>query len=315
MPDPLRKTISATEAPALLDASPYLTRWLLYRRFAHGEDFASPEHNRMDWGKRLEPLVLQAAADELHLQVIPNRDDKNEQVYERRGLLGCTRDATIVCPDRGPGTLETKCVFDYGVWMEKWSGGKAPPREYEIQLQVQMYVGDGERPFNWGTLTAWLAGELHHFERKPIPDLWERLKAEAKTFFDDIAAGNEPPAFGAPVEVPWLTKIFPTQSGKVLALTDPEDRNAMKVAESVRMLTWHTQERLGHEKAEKNIKAALLALATDHETVLLPYGIKVDVKEQKRSGYTVAPTSFKVLKPYVPKDGVPIGNIGNEDQF
>lgn len=311
MPDPLRKTISATEAPALLDASPYITRWMLYRRFAHGEDFSSPGDNRMNWGQLMEPLVIKAAADELHLDIKPNRDDRNEQIYERRGLLGCTRDATAICPQRGPGAVETKCVFDYSVWMEKWSGGKKPPREIEIQLQVQMFVGDGERPFTWGTIPVWLAGEIHYFERKPIPELWERLEAEAKKFFDDVAARNEPPAFGAPMEIPWLAQIFPTQAGKILAMTDPEDRAAILHAENVRMMTWHAQERLGHEKAEKDIKAKLLALATDHEEVLLPYGIKVKIKQQSRDGYTVKPTTFKTVTAYVPKEGVPTGNIGD----
>lgn len=311
MPDPTRKTISATEAPALIDASPYTTRWMLYRRFVHGEDLAPKEHNRMDWGNLMEPLVLNAAADELRLEVTPNRDDRNEQVYERRGLLGATRDATVICPDRGVGSLETKCVFDYGVWMREWNGGKKPPRHHEIQLQVQMYVGDGEKPHQWGCLTAWLAGELHHFERKPIPKLWEQLEAEAKKFFDDIAAGREPDPFGAPIEMPWLAEVFPTEAGKVLEMDELTTAN-LKVAEEVRMLAWHSKERLGHEKAEKEAKANLLALAKGAEAIRLPYGIGVKISQSQRAGYTVKPTTVTKVEGYVPKEGVPEGNLGDE---
>ena len=34
MPDQTLKTISASEAAALFNASPYVTRWMLYQRFA-----------------------------------------------------------------------------------------------------------------------------------------------------------------------------------------------------------------------------------------------------------------------------------------
>jgi hypothetical protein len=42
MPDRERLTVSATEASALFDASPYVTRWMLYRRFALGEEVYVP---------------------------------------------------------------------------------------------------------------------------------------------------------------------------------------------------------------------------------------------------------------------------------
>src|SRR5215469_3216944 len=150
MPDPTKQTLSATQTPALFGVSPYLTRWMLLRHFIHGDPIDSPAHNRMNWGKKLQPLVLEQAAAELRLEVRPNAGD----VYVRRGLLGCTRDAEIFCPDRGPGALETKCVFDYATWMEDWNAGKDPPRHVEIQLQQQMAVGDGDVSYKWGVIAA-----------------------------------------------------------------------------------------------------------------------------------------------------------------
>lgn len=310
MPDPLRKSISATEAPALVDASPYVTRWLLYRRFANGEEFNPAENNRMNWGKLMEPLILKAAAEELRLEVIPNSDGAGSQVYERRGPLGCTRDATVICPDRGPGAMDSKCIFDYGVWMRDWGGGKSPPRHVEIQLQVQMFVGDGEKPFAWGTIPAWVGGELKFFERKPIPKLWAMLEEKAAAFLADVAAKREPEPFGAVMEIAALTELFPTVPGSVLAMDELTKEN-LAIAEKVRTMKWHSEERLGHEKGEKAIKAELTALAKEHDTILLPYGIKVSIKPQSRAGFTVKPTTFKVVDAYVPKD-VPEGNIGNE---
>src|SRR5216684_8768697 len=152
MPDPTKQTISATESPALLGSSPYLTRWMLWQRFANGIEPEREESSRMNWGKAMQPLIVKRVAEERKLEVIPNEGDN----YIRRGLLGCTRDATIISPDHGPGALEVKCVFDYEQWGRKWDGGKSVPREIEIQLQQQILVGDGDQmrqlSYEWGLI-------------------------------------------------------------------------------------------------------------------------------------------------------------------
>lgn len=290
MPDPNRETISATQASALFDASPYVTRWMLFQHFAKGISLDSDGDARMNWGTKLQPLVLAQAAEDLKLEVTPN------ETYERKGRLGCTRDASINCPDRGMGSLETKCVFDYGVWMRDWDGGKAPPRHYEIQLQVQMLVGNHQ----WGMIVAWLAGELHYFERKPIPDLWDKLNAEAERFFDDVKNGREPNAFGEPVEWPMMAALFQISPGALVDLR--EDSKSHGYADDVRAFLKHGADRLFHEKEEKLLKARLLAILTNAgaDIGLLPDGIRIEAKRGKRMSYTVAPTTTLSLKAYVP---------------
>lgn len=288
MPDPTRQTISATEASALWNVSPYVTRWMLFQKFANGVDIDAEEDVRMSWGKKLQPLILQQAAEDLRLEVIPNDDD----AYHRRGLLGCTRDATIICPDRGPGALETKCVFDYRTYMSAWQGGKIAPAPYEIQLQQQMLVGEAE-PYKWGVIAVWCAGEVHYFNREPIPDLWDKLNEEAAAFFQSVADKQEPDPFGAPIEIEWLTKLLPTERGKVIDLSADETaavRSYCDIAEA------YVQAK-GHENAGKNLaeplRAKLLALARDAQEVWLPGAIKVSIGGNEKS---------KRLKVFVPKE-------------
>lgn len=295
MPDATRKTLSATETPALFGASAYLTRWMLFQKFAKGLDLDGDPDARMNWGKKLQPLIIAQAAEDLKLEVRPNAED----TYHRRGLLGCTRDATIVCPDRGPGALETKCVFDFGVWMRDWDGGKRPPRSHEIQLQQQMYVGDGTEPYRWGVIAAWLAGEVHYFEREPIPDLWHELETEAARFFDDVANGREPNAFGDPVEWPLMAKLFATESGRVLDLqNDPE---GIKLAGDVIALASSSEMRLFYEKNERNLKSKILAALNGADKALLAAGVTVDVKRTSRKAHSVAASTSVSVKPYVPE--------------
>jgi hypothetical protein len=276
MPDPLKQSISATESAGLFNVSPYVTRWMLYKSFADGMDLSINEDARMSWGKKLQPLIIEQAAADLNLEVLPNADD----TYVRRGLLGCTRDATIVCPDRGPGALETKCVFDYRTWMTDWNGGKQPPRMHEIQLQQQMFVGDGETPYQWGVIAAWVAGEVHYFERAPIPDLWQKLYAAAETFFREVKDKREPEPFGSPVELPWLAQMFPLIKGKTVDLTaDPQGEFYAEVARAYKAAR---EQQSAGERICEPMRAKLLACAKDADEVLLPGAICVRLVQAGR---------------------------------
>jgi hypothetical protein len=314
MPDPLLKTISATEAAALFDASPYQTHWMLYQRFAHGHECYQAEDARMDWGKKLEPLILAQAAQDLKFEIRPNIGPDGKQVYVRNGLLGCTRDAEIYCPDRGLGTCETKCIFDYRILMQDWDGGNRPPRHHEIQVQQQMRVGTGETspgagdgtPYKWGVEAVWCAGEVMYFERTPIPKFWTALEAEAKQFFDDVAAMREPEPFGTLREWPLLREVFPVEDRKILDLRDAKEGD--EIAELVRLHEYHREQRLGHTKGEDAIKMKLAVTAKDSAKVLLPNGINFEIKKNKTGPgiktYVPADLAQGSLKPF---EGVDIG--------
>jgi hypothetical protein len=302
MPDPTRKTISATEMSMLLGVSPYGTRWMLYQRFAKGIEAPGPDHNRLDWGTKMEPLLLDQAAADLRLEVQTNRQPDGSQIYLRRGLLGCSRDADIYDPQRGPGALETKCCFDYKVLMQEWDGGKTPPRQHEIQLQQQMFVGDGEKPYEWGTIALWCGGDMTYFHRKPMLDLWETFEREAESFFADVAAGNEPKPFGSPVEVPLLKQLFAVPSGEIVNVTDALGLvEATKLAQRVVDADYQRVVRLAAEKVEKETQAKLLALAKDADELELPQGIRVKINRSARAGYSVKPTTVVSVKAHIPQ--------------
>jgi len=290
MPDQTKQTISATESPALLNASPYLTRWMLYQRFANGIEPEREESSRMEWGKDMQPLIVKRVARDRKLEVFPN-----DEIYVRRGLLGCTRDATIISPDHGPGALEIKCVFDYNIWMQKWDGGKSVPREIEIQLQQQMFVGedlkDGAGPvsFAWGLIVVWVCADLYYFERKPILDLHQRLHNEAATFFKSVEARWEPDPFGVAVELPLLTKIFPTRPDSVLDVSWDSDH--VKTSEDVSMYKTMKEQATGFAAVAEGLRIKLLALAKDYERVKLPCGVNYRVKKSGKG---------KTIDPFVP---------------
>jgi hypothetical protein len=279
MPDLTKATISATEMSGLLGVSPYVTRWMLYQRFAKGIEAPGPAHNRLDWGQKLEPLILEQAAADLHLEVQTNRQADGSQIYVRRGLLGCSRDAEIYDPQRGPGTLEAKACFDYKVLMQEWEGGKTPPRHVEIQTQVQMFVGKDGKPFEWGVIALWCGGDMTYFQRKPMLDLWAKFEEEAAQFFDDVKSGREPEPFGSPVEVPLLKQLFDKPTGEIInAVEKFGEVEATKLAQQVVDAEYQRVQRLAAEKVEEGVKAKLLGLLKDADEIELPQGIRVTRK-------------------------------------
>ncbi len=260
MPDPTKHTISATESPALLNASPYLTRWMLWQRFANGIEPTRETNSRMEWGQKLQPLIIQQVAQERNLEVFPNQD-----TYARRGLLGCTRDAIILSPEHGPGALEIKCVFDYEQWGRKWDTGKTVPRDIEIQLQQQMLVGDDSGSFAWGLIVVWVCANPS----------------------------------GAAVELPLLSRLFPTRPDSVLDLSDDPDH--IKTSEDVSMFKTMKEQATGSAAVAEDLRIKLLALAKENEFIKLPCGVSYRVKKSGK-GKTIVPFVSDVpLAPPSPK--------------
>lgn len=304
MPDPTKTTISATEMSGLLGVSPYVTKWMLFQRFAHGVEAPSPAHNRLDWGTKMEPLLLEQAAADLRLEVTTNRQADGSQIYVRRGLLGCSRDADIYDPQRGPGALETKCCFDFKILMQEWDGGKTPPRQHEIQLQQQMYVGNGHVPFEWGVIALWCGGDMTYFQRKPMLDLWAKFEVEAMQFFDDVKSGREPEPFGSPVEVPLLKQIFDKPTGEIVnAVEKLGEVEATKLAQRVADADYQRVVRLSAEKVEEKVKAELLGLLKDADEIEFPQGIRVTRTVQTRNNKArpASTSTAIVVKAHIPQ--------------
>jgi hypothetical protein len=237
--------------------------------------------DRMRWGLRLQPLVLEQAREDLKLEIEPNRD--NLYVSSKHGPLGYTRDALIHCPDRGPGNVEVKCCFDYGTWMRDWDGGQAPPRHVELQLQHQLTVGNGLEPFAWGVIAVWVCGELKYFERKRDHTVSVDLITRCFAFMADVEAGREPDPFGAAIELPMLAWLFPIVKGKELDLR--EDPLGPGIAQLAADLKTYKEQENFFGKAAAGARERLLFTAKDNERVLLPGATlklrTVNVKEHK----------------------------------
>lgn len=283
MPDPSLKTVSASQVGALFNVSPYDTKWTLWHKF-RGTIKDEPGDDRMDWGNKMQPLLLSQCADDLKLEVKPIHE------YVRRGVLGATKDAIVYDPQRGPGALETKCVFDYRQWMTRWAGG-VPPTDIELQLQTQMFVGDGDEDkpsFGWGIIAVWLAGEMIYFERTPNNDLIEEAQARARDFLTSLEFGKEPDALGSQVEDPLCAKLWPRVERKIVKLDDRE------LGEKARLYAWSKTQADIHSKTAAQLRPILLKAAGDADTLELPGAFVNIAKSEVEESVVELPRSIKL---------------------
>jgi hypothetical protein len=275
MPDLTFQTVSASQFGALYDISHFGTKWELFQRFKTKLPIDVAEHERMMWGKKMQPLILEVLAHDRRFEIHPNAED----TYIRRGLIGCTRDAEIIDPSKGRGALEIKCVFDYKIWGERWDLGERIPLEYEMQLQAQMGVGDGITPYPWGIFAVWVCGQMQYFEREFKPEVWDRMQSDAAAFFADLAADRAPNPLGAPVEYAWIKAAFPVREKKVIATED------IKITEAAQMFEYAQRQESFHKKLKEQMRTRLMIAAEDADTLNFPFGslyIKVDKRGSQR---------------------------------
>ena len=179
--------VGASEVPALFDCSPYVTRFELWHRRAGNiatPDFMAdgmPNNERVEWGIRLEPAILAAAADHFGYTL----EDTPPHLSNGRGLGGHP-DHFATCPDRGPGILEVKTAD----WLIRKGWGSEPPAHYLLQAQV--YAGLAGR--DWCDIIVLVGGNsLERFTYEFRPRLYAEIERRVADFWSSIRANDPPP--------------------------------------------------------------------------------------------------------------------------
>ena len=183
--------VGASEAAALFDCSPYLTRFELWHRkvgniatpeFNARSDDGSPENERVLWGVRLEAAIIEEAKDRFGYV-----DREQLDRLDNGKGLGGHPDRRVVCPKRGPGILEIKTAD----WLIRKGWGDEPPAHY--LLQSQAYQGlDGVA---WGDVLVLVGGnKLERFCYDFRPKVYAEIEKRVAEFWCTVEAKEAPPA-------------------------------------------------------------------------------------------------------------------------
>lgn len=202
--------VGASEVAALFDASPWLTRFELWHRKAGNVatpdfDAIAAENERIEWGLRLERVIIDAACDRYGYQ----REETPTRLDNGAGLGGHP-DQFVTCPTRGPGLVEVKTAD----WLVAKGWGDEPPLNY--LLQVQAYLGLACR--NWGDVVVLVGGnELRRFQYEFRPALYVEIEKRVAEFWASIRAGKAPkPDYSRDGDT--IAGLHPTATDEVLDL-------------------------------------------------------------------------------------------------
>lgn len=249
--------LSSTESPALFGLCSWVTPYSLWHSKKHRITMTSPENDRMEWGKRLEPVIAQACCDKLGWDHRPaNTFITHSDTVTR---LGCSLDFYAESPTRGAGILECK-NRDWIVWKNDWPPGKVAPEVY-IQVQHQMLCTG----FDW-TMAACLVGgnklETYMIERDK--ELGEQIEARSIEFWRRVEDDEPFPVTGLPADQAIIKKLWSEATGEIIESTD------IDLLETARELDYFRAKRIASSKSEDLAKNRILDAMKDASELQLP---------------------------------------------
>jgi predicted phage-related endonuclease len=278
-----RANVNGSEIAALFRRNPYLTPFALYAEKAGLAELATPESEVLRRGRILEPAVAAGVQEERPHWGI---EKAAEYVWSPTWRLGCTPDFYARCPDRGLGVVQAKTVAR-PVFEDEWAEG--PPQWIILQTLQEMMLTDSR----WGAIAALVMSaytvdiQIWEFDRHEAAEA--RIVAAAEMFWSDIAAGKPPEAeWSRDDEV--IKALYPRDNGAIVDLSG--DGRLVELLEDYEQLSTIGRD---VECRLRAVKAEIAAKLGNAATATLP-GWEVTHKTQKRTGYVVGDTEFRVLR-------------------
>jgi len=277
--------IGASEAAVLLGCSPWGSELGLYTEKVTGEGRDLSEVEAVQWGIKLEPVVLQAYAERTERGA---RSDGRLLRSLRYPWAQCTLDGWTWGDDPNdtwPLEIKTTSAFMADDWAE------GPPEYYNAQLHHQMLVTGAKR----ATIACLIGGQQMVWcdvERDDV--LIRKLIKRGSEFWSRVERREPPEPDETKDAARALGKLYKEDSGETVALSSSlqdivekraELKQEIKSAESELTLI------------ENQLKAAL-GPAKKGE---LASGWSVSWSTQTRKGYTVEPGKYRVLRVAKPR--------------
>lgn len=271
-----RNGIGGSDAAAVLGLDPYRSAWAVYLDKV-GELPDQPENKAMRMGHKLEPVVADLFTEDTGITVLPTPGT----------LAHPDRPWQLVNPDRlttDGGLLECKTTTQ---WLEdEWADGETPMRAL-VQVHHALAVT--------GLPHAYLAVLIGGRDFRVVPvqrdeQVIDTITAIEAEFWRRVQDREPPPADHRDASL--LAKM-PAVEGKARVCTPGE-------AARIRDLQAAHAVALAAEKeataAKKTAAAQLAQLLGDAEVAVFDGQPIATYQTVNRSGYTVAPTSYRVAR-------------------
>lgn len=272
-----RKAIGASDVAAILGCSPYRSAWDVWAdKTGQLEPWEGNDATRI--GTCLESGILDYAESKL------GPLERNVRIPYIGGPIVSTLDALTT--EGVP--VEAKTAGMTGPLHGDWGDAMTDhvPEHYLLQVHTQLLCTEAEV----GWLFALLSGRgIVQYEIRRSDDLCDALANELFQWWErHIVRGIEPSRERATMEV---VKRLRRQPGRVVQIG--ADESIYFLLSTRDMLQREAKDI--KERLEETDKHLLLRLG-DAEEGVLPDGRRITYHEQHRKGYTVQPSSYRVLR-------------------
>jgi len=279
-----KRGIGGSEAAALFGVHPWTSPFALYQEKigAVNDDRDSPA---MRWGRRLEPVVRDAYAEEVGRVVTVGVTNR---AHPRIPFMLANTDGTIgPIPDfDGPGVYEGKMTLSPHN-KAQWDVGV--PLFYQVQTQHYMAVLGLE----WAGVACFIPGVYDPLLYCDIPRNQRFIDAleerEHRFWHDHILAGVAPDPDGSMATTNALKLLHPKDNGEIITLPEESAMWARRVERSNAAM-----KRLKGVKDEfSNKLRAAMGPATYG---ILPDSTGYSYKHQSRAAFSVKANETRVLR-------------------
>lgn len=287
------RTIGGSEVAALFGVHPFMTTYSLWAEKAGKISQLTEETPPMRRGRHLESVAVKILREERpHWQVTAN-PVPGGKFYRDLGLgISCTPDAFATDPDReGFGIVQIKSV-EPSVFRSRWraeDGEVEPPLYVAVQAIQEAYLTGA----SWAVVAPLVIGFGIDMPLLEVPlhvGLIESIKARASDFWGLVESGQAPdPDYGRDGEV--IAKLFNADQGTEIDLS--HDNHLPILIDEREILKAEIKER---QVRCAEIETEFKAKIGDHAVAHLANGRRVTWKTQHQRGYSVEPSSFRVLR-------------------
>jgi len=280
--------VTASVAGALLGIHEYVTPYALWA-LKTGRLAADPEESEpMQRGRLLEPVAIQLMREE-H----PEWGIEQPGIYLRdtEARIGATPDCLVTCPKRGLGNVQIKSV-EASIFRKKWhtdDGMLEPPLWIVVQSIIEAALSGAQ----WAAVAPLVVSyglEMPIIEIPLHAGIMDRLRNAVAEFWQMVADNKEPdPDYGR--DGATIARLYEADHGTEVDLSS--DNHLPILIDERDVLKAEIKSR---EERVKEIDTEFKAKIGDNAMAYLAGGRRVSWKTQNRKGYTVEPTSFRVLR-------------------
>lgn len=270
--------LGGSDAAGAVGLSRYASPISVY--FSKVSEIADIEDSeKMEAGRKLEPVIAEWFAEKTGKHVV--RQPYMYQHPEYDWMLANV-DFGIYGENAGLECKNTSYEND-----KDWEEGIIPDEHY-LQCNHYMAVTGADRWYIVYLVDGW---KLRWVVIERDEDLIQTLIEQEKYFWENYVVPKQPPAFdGSASATALLKKLYPSEDGELEPAEIPDEFDNL----------WEEQTELGKQitaldKRRTEIKNQICALI-GNGAVGMSSGYTYTWKTQERKGYTVEPTSYRVLR-------------------